>query len=149
MADQGTDHAADAAADYIPLAVETLLGDLRDFILDRLRRDHSAVPWQMRPEADQRALVQATENAVRMTLHRAVALIGAGGAAAARGSVVKLAARDGLQVVVSVAASDPQRHALMDAIGSLCLLVLADADAHMGERAPVKTRPDQGDILEP
>ncbi len=35
---------------FITLASETLMGDLRDFLLDRLRHDHHALPWDMRGE---------------------------------------------------------------------------------------------------
>lgn len=134
--------------DYIAIASETIMGDLREFILDRLKRDHSAIPWQMRPEHEQRELVHQTESAVRVAVGKVCELIAGGGHPSARGSIAKLQAKNGLQLQVDVAASDPLRHALMDHVGGRVLLVLADPDSHMGERAPAKIKPDQGDILE-
>jgi hypothetical protein len=54
-----------ADADTLILASETLSGDLRDFILDRLKHQHNPLPWNMRPEADQRETITAAELAAR------------------------------------------------------------------------------------
>jgi hypothetical protein len=134
--------------DYIAIASETIMGDLREFILDRLRHDHSAIPWHMRPENEQRELVHQTESAVRRAVGKACELIAGGGHPSARGSIAKMQCKNGLQLQVDVAASDPLRHSLMDHVGGRVLLVLADPDEHMGERAPAKIKPDQGSILD-
>ncbi len=137
-----------ADADIVTLAGKTLAGDLRDFVLDRLMNDHNPIPWQMRRENEQRDTIAAVESAVRVWVHRACTLIAAGGQQAARGSLVKLMAKDGLQMQVNVSASDPLRHALMDHVGAPVLVILADADQFLGERSAVRVDKDQKDILD-
>lgn len=138
----------DDRVETIILSSKTLAGDLRDFLLDRLKHDHEPLPWQMRGEAAQRETIAQVEGAVRIWVHRAVALIAADGHQTARGSLVKLMAKDSLQFQVNIAPSDPMRHKLLDAVGSSVLLTLIDADQFLGERAPVKVSKDQGDILD-
>jgi hypothetical protein len=134
--------------DIITMSAQTLAGDLRDFILDRLRHDHNPLPWQMRKEAEQKEIVEAVESAVRIWVYRACTLIASGGQQAARGSLVKIAAKDGLQVQINVAASDPLRHELVDHIGAPVLIVIADVEKFTGERSSVKITKDQPDFIE-
>ena len=135
-------------ADIITLASKTMAGDLRDFVLDRLKNDHNPLPWMMRPEDDQRSVIESTESAIRMWVSKACMLIAAGGQEAARGSLVKLVSKDGIQMQVNVAASDPLRHALMDHVGSSVLVILADAQPFQGERSAVKVMRDQKHLLD-
>ena len=134
--------------DIITLATETLMGDLRDFLLDRLKHDHNPLPWNMRPEKDQAETIERTTSAVRTWVHRACTLIAAGGVQAARGSLVKFQAKDGIQMQINVGISDPLRHALMDHVGQPVMVILADVEAHQGERSAVKPTPDQASILD-
>lgn len=135
-------------ADIITMSSETMAGDLRDFILDRLRHDHNPLPWQMRKEAEQKEVVASVESAVRIWVHRACTLIAAGGQQAARGSLVKFQAKDGIQMQINVAASDPLRHGLMDHVGGSVLVVIAGAERFTGERSEVKITKDQKNFLE-
>lgn len=139
---------ADDEDDFLILASETMTGDLRDFILDRLKHEHSPLPWDMRPEMEQIETITRTEAAVRTWVHRACVMIAAGGQKAARGSMVKLLAKDGIQMQINLAASDPLRHELMDHVGNSVLVIIADVDQFSGERAPVKVTKDQKDILD-
>lgn len=134
--------------DYIAIAAETIAGDLRDFVLDRLKHDHSSVPWNLRPEADQRGMALAVEQACRTATHKACTMIAAGGHPAAGAMIAKLQVKDGLQLQVNVAASEKLRHEIMDHVGRRVLLVFADPDEHMGERSAVRIRPDQGGLLD-
>lgn len=102
----------------------------------------------MRSEAKQRDTIMEVEGAVRVWVYRACALIAAGGQKAARGSLVKFQAKDGIQMQVNVAASDPLRHELMDHVGNSILVILADAERFTGERSAVKVSKDQKSILD-
>lgn len=135
-------------SDIVTLAAETMAGDLRDFILDRLKQDHNPLPWQMRPEREQIETISQTESAVRTWVHKACILIAAGGQSAARGSLVKFQAKDGIQMQINVAASEPLRHQLMDHVGAPVLIVLAKPEDHQGERSAVKVIKDQKNILD-
>lgn len=133
---------------FITLASETLMGDLRDFVLDRLKHEHNPIPWQMQGEEAQRETIQRVESAMRTWVHRAVTLIAAQGQKAARGSLIKFVIKDGIQMQVNLAASDSLRHALADHVGNSVLVIIADVDQHQGARGEVKVTPDQGDILD-
>ena len=134
--------------DIVTLAAETMMGDLRDFILDRLKHEHEPLPWQMRNEDAQRETISRTESAVRTWVHKACAIIAAGGQQAARGSMVKFQAKDGIQMQINIAASDALRHQLMDHVGGTVLVIIADAQPFQGERSAVKVVKDQKDILD-
>jgi hypothetical protein len=134
--------------DIVTIAAETLMGDLRDFILDRLKHEHQPIPWNMRGEDAQRETISRTESAVRTWVHKACTIIAAGGQQAARGSMVKFQAKDGIQMQINIAASDALRHDLMDHVGGTVLVIIADADKFQGERAAVKVVKDQKDILD-
>lgn len=134
--------------DYITLAADTLVGDLRDFLLDRLKHDHEPLPWNLRSEDKQRETITRTELAVRHWVFRACSIIAAGGQKAARASLVKMQAKDGIQLQVNVNGTDPLRHELMDHVGGAVLIVLADTHQFLGERSPVPVKKDQGDIID-
>lgn len=133
---------------FVTLATETLMGDLRDFILDRLKNEHNPLPWQMQGEDAQRETIARVESAMRTWVYRAVTLIAAGGQRAARGSLIKFVVKDGIQMQINVAASDSLRHELADHVGNSVLVIIADAEQHQGERSPVKVTKDQGSILD-
>jgi hypothetical protein len=128
---------------FITLASETLMGDLRDFILDRLKHDHNPLPWDMRGEDEQKATIESVQSATRHWVYRAVTLIAAGGQRAARGSLIKFVVKDGIQMQVNLAASDQLRHELADHVGNSVMIIIADAEQFQGERSAVRVTPDQ------
>jgi hypothetical protein len=135
-------------SEFITLAADTLMGDLRDFILDRLKHEHNPLPWNMRSEGDQIDTVARTETAVRTWINRACLLIAANGQRGARGSLIKLQAKDGLQMQINVASSDPLRHELMDHVGGTVMVVIADPEAYNGQRSGVNVTKDQPEMFD-
>lgn len=128
---------------FVTLAADTLMGDLRDFILDRLKHEHNPLPWQMRGEVDQADTIARVESALRTWVYRAVTLIAAGGQRAARGSLIKFVVKDGIQMQINLAASDSLRHELADHVGNSVMIIIADAEQFQGERSAVPVTPDQ------
>jgi|HubBroStandDraft_1064217.scaffolds.fasta_scaffold09816_16 hypothetical protein len=137
---------AEEKPDFVTLATDTLMGDLRDFVLDRLKHEHNPLPWNMRGEDQQRETINRVESAMRTWVHRAVVLIAAQGAKAARGSLIKFVVKDGIQMQINFAASDALRHELADHVGNSMLVIIADTEIHQGERSAVPVTPDQGRI---
>jgi hypothetical protein len=137
-----------ADVDIVTLAAETMTGDLRDFLLDRLKHHHNPIPWQLQPEREQRETIRQAEVAARAWVDAAATLIAADGAKAARGSLIKLQSKDGLQLQVNIPAASPLRHELMDAVGSTVLVTILDPEKFAGERASVPVTKDQRDILD-
>jgi hypothetical protein len=64
-----------------------------------------------------------------------------------RATVAQVAVKDGIKAQLELSKSDPMRHHLIDAQGMDVLLVVADAEPFIGERAPVTVTPDQPDLL--
>jgi hypothetical protein len=128
---------------FMTIASDTLMGDLRDFILDRLQHEHNPLPWQMRGEAQQKETIDRVTSAMRTWVNRAVTLIAAQGQRAARGQLIKFQAKDGIQMQINLAASEPLRHDLMDNVGATVLITIADVEQFQGERSAPKVIPDQ------
>lgn len=132
----------------IQVAVKTLTGDIRDFILDRLRHEQDKRPWHLRSEAEQRDTVHKVESAVHEIVTKGVEIIAAGGRRTIRATLDQVTVKDGIVGKIVMMKSDPLRHQLADSVGSQILIVVADPDEFTGERAPAKITPDQGDLEE-
>ena len=133
-------------ADTVDVAVETLSGDVRDFILDRLKHEQNKRPWHERSEAEQRDTVHAVEAHVTGLLRQAVELIAAQGRRTIRATLEAVTIKDGIKATVSLSKFDPQRHSLSDAQGASILIVVADPEEFQGERGPVEITPDQATL---
>jgi hypothetical protein len=144
ITDDGIDEIEQAAA--VSVAADTLSGDLRDFILDRLRHEQSKQPWHMRSEDDQRDTVHTVEAAVREVVTKAVTVIASAGRRTIAATLEQVTVKDGIVGKLVMSKHDALRHALFDAVGSRVLIVVADAEEFEGEKAPVDITPDQGDI---
>jgi hypothetical protein len=131
----------------IEFAAETVTGDLRDFILDRLRHEQEKRPWHLRSESAQRDTVHEVEAAVGDAVRRVVELIASGGRPAIKAKLESVTVKDGIKAVLVLSRFDEQRHGLVDATGSAVLIVVADSAEFTGERAPAGIRPDQASLL--
>lgn len=142
--EEKSDDVLNAAMD---MASETLTGDLRDFILDRLKHEQSKRPWHERSESDQRQTVHEVESAVRRVVTSAVEIIAAHGRRTIKATIEQITIKDGYKAVLSCSKFDPNRHQLSDAQGSAVLIVVADPEEFTGERGEVEIRPDQSELL--
>ena len=147
-ADADRDEAAAALmAETIDIATATLSGDVRDKLLDMLRFQQDKRPWNQRSEQDQRETVHSVEVLAHDLVRRAVELIAAQGRRTVKAVVESVTIKDGIKAVLTLSKHDEQRHALADATGHTVLLVVADPDEFVGERAPAKIVPDQPEFL--
>ena len=125
------------------LAVETLAGDIRDFLLDRLRNDHNPLPWNTRGEENQRQYIDAATSAAHALVRRVAHLIATKDRIALGAMLKKTAAKDHIAVELHVPLTHQYRHQLYDAVGSSVVIVLTDVDDFLGERGPVAINRDQ------
>lgn len=137
----------DEVDSILTLTTKTLAGDLRDFLLDRLKHDHNPLPWNVRPEKDQEATIERATAAAERIVTRAVEMIAADGRKVIRATLVKVAIKDVIQGVVELSKSDAQRHDLIDSTGSEVMIVVSDASAYMGQRGKVEIVKDQASLL--
>lgn len=120
---------------------DTLFGDLRDAILDRLRA--MPKPYTVMSEAEQLEMIEGVERVSRHLVHQAVTLIAANGRPVISATVDQCVVKDGIKVVLKVSQSDPMRYELLDAVGRFALIVVADPEPYLGEREAAKPEPDQ------
>lgn len=127
--------------ELIDLASETLTGDIRDAMLDRIKALKK--PWAQMSEADQRDLVHGLNSAAFELVRGAVEIIAQDGRTVIRASLESATVKDGIDAKIHLAKSDPMRHELLDAVGSLVLIAIASTDPYRGERKPAETDPDE------
>ena len=135
-----------ASEDTIILASETMAGDIRDFILDRLKHEHDPLPWNMRGEEKQKDTIARVSSVTNALVRKAVATIASDGRKVIRGVVDQVVVKDGIKAVIKVMQSDPLRHQLVDSQGLDILLVVSDASVFEGTRGEVPIAPDQKDL---
>lgn len=135
------------ATAQINLAAETLTGDVRDFILDRLHHELDKRPWTERSENEQRRTVSDVEVCARHLVRRAVEVISAKGNRVIKATIESVTVKEGIKAVLTMSKFDEHRHNLIDATGSAILIVVADPEEFTGERAPVTIKPDQPELL--
>lgn len=144
IADEAEQEKMNEATD---LAAKTLTGDMRDFILDRLRHEQSKQPWHQRSESDQRETVHQVEAHCRDLVSKAVDIMAGHGRRTIKASIDSITVKDGIKAVLSLSKFDPNRHNLIDAQGAVVMIVVADPDTFTGERTTVAINPDQATLL--
>jgi hypothetical protein len=132
--------------DALP-STDTLYGDLRDAILDRLRA--MPKPYTVMSEQEQREMIEGVERVSAHLVNEAVKLIAANGKPTITATVEQCTAKDGIKVVLKASRHDPLRYELLDAVGKSALIVVADCEPYMGEKAPAKPDPDQTALVDP
>jgi hypothetical protein len=135
-----TKEAAEAETHEFEFDAARLVGDLRDAMLDELKVAH-ALPWNLRPESEQRAVIERIHSCARAMVNDAVRLIADKGFASLPGEIAQVRVKDGYQVQVNIMRGADHRHDLIDRQGSEVVLVLADAAAFRGTRGAVPITP--------
>lgn len=118
-----------------------LYGDLRDAILQRLRA--MPKPWTTMSSKEQAEMIESVERATEDLIRKVVHLVAAFGRPTIEGQIESLTAKDGIGVKVVISKHAENRLKLLDAVSGKVLLVLADHEGFMGERAPAKPDDDQ------
>ncbi len=131
------------------LDTDTLLGDVRAGILDLFRAQ--SMTWSMMTEAQQRGFVHEVHERADYLVRECVNLVASEGrpVIVAKMGEVKHAKSGVIECKVSFDKHDERRHAAFDATGDPVLLVIANVEGFLGERAPADAdiNPDQPDML--
>jgi hypothetical protein len=117
----------------------TLLGDVRDALLDRLRT--MPKPWTVMSEAEQQELIDGCTRVATHLVTEATAIIAANGFPCVSGRLVKAQVKNGMQLQIDVSRHDPQRLTVIDSVDRPVFLVIATPDLFMGERGPARPDP--------
>jgi hypothetical protein len=125
------------------------MGDVRDFILDRLKGEQELLPWPMRSEAEQRATIERATSAAELLVGRAVRLVAAGGRRTLDATLEKFAIKGrNLKAVLVLMAEDEALLALNHAAGTKLVVVVADDAPFLAARGPVKLNPDAPSLFD-
>lgn len=130
----------------IELATTTLTGDIRDFLLDRVKQ--LGKPWVAMTEEEQRDQINAAKTAAEHLVKQVVTLIASEGRKAMVGQLVKVQVKDNIQCQLNFAKTDELRHNLFDSAGHAVLLVMADSEPFEGEKGPATPTPNQANLLD-
>lgn len=148
MADDQQVESREVARDDIPeervqqlIDSSTLMGDLRTAILDRLRA--MPKPYTVMSEVEQQDMIDGVENVARDLVTRACTLIASNGRTAISATLEQCTVKDGIKAVLKLPRSDAHRDQLIDSVGGVVLIVVADSSRYMGQKAPDKPTPQE------
>ena len=125
-----------------------LVGNIRSFILDRLRNAQDKRSWDEQNESQQRQTIHDATEAARYLVRETIGLIGGRGHDIIK-ATVKGVKSDGdkIEAGLIVGVEDEHRHDLFDAAGHSVIVVVTDPEQYMGEGKPVPITVDQTDML--
>ena len=135
--------------DLTEIAVKTMAGDARDFLLDRLKHDHSPLPWHLRGEEEQKRYIEAAELAGQRLVRTIAHLIATQNRPAIGATIKKAALKDHIAIELHIGLTHPLRHELLDSVGANVVVVLTKEEEFVGERSKPKINRDQAEIFGP
>lgn len=129
--------------EVINFASKTLTGDVRDFLVNRLRNLPKV--WEQMSEAEQEEQIEAATEAADNLVRCAVKIIASGGRQTvdARLEKITISKSCELKITTNICNIESLTPCLNDAI----LLVTSGVDEFSGERAPCKATPDEPELF--
>lgn len=118
------------------LVADTLSGDVRDFLVDRIKNLPKV--WAEMTQEEQIAIIDAAIMAGNAMVRKAVRLIAEDGRPTITAQCESVTVKDGIKAVLTLSKSDPLRHALTDSQGQSVLIVVVDSENYIGSRGDLK-----------
>lgn len=128
----------------VALAAETMQGDLCSALVDELKAARDV--WPKLSAHDQDVIIGRFEKRVGTAIQEAVRMIASDNRPTILARLDQITAKDGIKAVLAVASTDPQRHELLDSVGKVVLLVVADAKPYQNGQVP-QSEPEQRPLL--
>ena len=128
------------------MATETLRGDVRDFLLDRVRNIRK--PWNTLSEEDQSDQINAADDAAKFLIERVALLIASEGRKVVVAHVEQVVFKDAVKAVLNLPKDSEYRHELADAVGCQVLVICTGVEEMQGEKDTAKPDPDQTSLVE-
>ena len=129
-----------------PLEFDTLVGDVRDLMLSRIRQMRK--PWQQMSEAEQRDTAEGIASGARHLVRKTVRLLSTyewPHCVVTLGEV-KIKGEKGIEAKIGAANVEENRNVLGDYVGQFAMLVMVDSETFMGTRGEVQIDPDQPEL---
>jgi hypothetical protein len=129
----------------VKVATETLVGDLRDYILDQFKNRQK--PWQQMSESEQRDTAEQIQKNAKDVVAKVVKLIAENGRKTIVAHLHDFKVYKG--VITAKITTKKTADTLLEFSESqqkTVLVIASDSAEFEGERAPVAIDPDQGDL---
>ncbi len=139
------DDVSDDAPDYDP-ELDTLMGDLRDVMLGRIRTTQK--PWEQMTESEQADLANGIDLAARDIVRRTVRLMARHQwpHVVATLSEIKIGGKNGIDIKMTAPNISVNRETLGDHLNTQVQIVMIDSEQFMAARGPVDIKPDQPEL---
>lgn len=125
------------------LDLETLSGDIRDEMVTRVK--HLKTTWGFLSQGEQAEIANGLELFAKNLLRKIVGKLAKHEFEHVVVTLAEHKVKGGKDIEAKITCPNIQtyRNTLGDHTGSMCMLMMVDAETFFGERAPVKTDPDQ------
>lgn len=140
----GIDFAQWESAD---VAASTMTGDLVRAALDEVRS--LPRPWARMSEKEQSEVIDRLTKRLAAAVNEAVAVIAARDCPRIHAEVVSISAKRELSATLKIGKDDRQRHALLDNVGKMVLIVIPAAEQYQGGTEQNQPDPDQPPLFDP
>lgn len=123
--------------------LDTLAGDLRDEMLSRMK--HLKATWNLMSQGEQQEVGNGLGLFAKTIIRRMVGMLVKHDFPHVVVSLAEFKVKGGKDIEAKITCPNiaVNRDPLGDRVGDMCMLVMVDAETFFGERAPVKTDPDQ------
>ncbi len=125
----------------------TLVGDVRDLLLQEMRDVKNALPWTSRGESEQRDMIDRAGRFAQDLVRQIIDKVAATEHPSVRCMIDSWTVKDGIKIMAKAVTTPDNIMALSEGTDAL-LLVFVSADSFGGERAPITPLPDQGNLLD-
>lgn len=126
------------------MTAETLSGDLRDVMLTHIRSMQT--PWSKLSEQAQADKIYAITNATETIVRRAVSIIASKGDEPIFGRIAKFTVKDEIKAELVASSSVGNIEKIAENIGQPAIIIFANPDQFIGQKADAKPDKDQPDL---
>ena len=127
------------------IAADTMVGDVRDLLLQEARDVRTALPWTSRSEREQREIISKADDFARRLVRKVVTELAGGAQPKVQVMIDSWTVKDGIKIVAKAASTPGNIEALSEGTDAP-ILVFVRVDDVSGERAPVVPLADQPDL---
>ncbi|WGM47689.1 hypothetical protein KOAAANKH_02571 [Brevundimonas sp. NIBR10] len=127
------------------IETDTLVGDVKDLILQEMRDAKDHRPWTERNEDDQDAMIDRADRFATSLVAKVVREIAIMGRPSVTVQIKEWKVGDALKIATEAIASEGNAMALLHG-GKIAHLVFGDIAEFKGERAEIVAVPDQADL---
>lgn len=132
----------------VEVARETLRGDIRDFLLDRLKHDKEVLPWDAQNEGKQRETIAAANSAAERLIEKVANIVCGEGRVVVHMALEQITIKDGIKATLSCPNLTTAREHLGAAQGSTVAVIFLSTEHVQGQRKPRFAKKDEPSLLD-